>query len=175
MSKDDLWFKVFTVYQKDPNLLDKWVEMITSDPIKALEIARRYVVDEIRPNALTLGFSPQVLVAILSINYPKPVIVVTSPEVLHGVIPAAKHSYLILNIYREKGLIGEIYEVPMAPTKEYPPSKVVLDAYNILSKLDVEVIDISGGTQLIAIAATRTGKKLSYTYPLGDRVKIYAL
>ena len=174
-SIDEIWFKAYTVYQKDPKILDKWLQTIVRNPIKALEIAKELTVAETIPDTLTLGFSPQILVAILAVNYPNPVKVITSPEVAQGTHLAARYSHQTLTIYKEIGLVKRIETTPMAPTNQLAPKQVIEEIKKALKKLNPKIIDISGGTQLVAIAIAQTEIQLTYTYPNGKQVKIYKI
>lgn len=171
--EENIWLKAFTVYQKDPSILRKWIELLKKDFHIALNIAKEYIDYEVIPDALILGFSPQVLVAILAVNYPKSITVITSPEVASGDISAARFSNDVLNLAKKAGLIKEIIVEPLAPSNSISPADIIRRISNDIASIDASIIDISGGTQLAAIAIARTGKKLSYTYPLGDRIKIY--
>ena len=170
-----IWFKVFTIYQKDPRLLGEWINIIRKDPVKALETARRLVDAEVVPDTLTLGFSPQILVAILSINYPGKVKVITSPEVVNGSIPAAKHSSEALKIFEEIGLIEEIITTSMTPAPNRSPREVLDGIRNAVRRANPRIIDISGGTQLVALAVAGEKLGISYTYPEGRIVRIYRI
>ena len=172
---DQIWFKAYTVYQKDPRILDEWLKVVEEDPIKALETARKLTVAEVIPDTLTLGFSPQILVAILAVNYPSPVNVITSPEVAQGTYPAARHSYKTLKVYSEVGLISQITITPMTPTEQFTPKQVIEEVKRTIEKIRPQILDISGGTQLVAIAAVQAKIKLTYTYPQGKQVKIYTI
>ncbi len=172
---DEIWFKAYTTYQKDPRILDKWLQIIRENPVKALETARKLTIAEAVPDTLTLGFSPQVLVAVLAVNHPNPVKVLTSPEVAQATHPAAKHSHQALRIYEEIGLIKQVETTPMTPNNQLTPKQVIEEVKKKLRKLNPKTIDISGGTQLTAIAITQTTNQLTYTYPHGKQVKIHKI
>ncbi len=171
----NIWFKAYTIYQKDPKVLDKWIKIVEENPIKALITAKELTTAEIIPDALTLGFSPQILIAILAVNYPNPVKVITSPEVAQGTHPVAKYSHQTLTIYKEIGLVKHIETTPMAPTNQLAPKQVIEEIKKALKKLNPKIIDISGGTQLVAIAIAQTKTQLTYTYPNGRQVKVYKI
>ena len=173
LSIPSIWFKVFTVYQKDPRLLSEWVSELKMDIHRALGIAKYLVEYDVVPEALILGFTPQVLVAICAVNS-KPITIVTSPEVTSGT-PPARYSYEVLEILREHGLIEKVIVTPLAPSETLTPVDIVNKLYKTLEEIDAETLDISGGTQLAAIAAMKTNKKITYTYPLGRKIKIYKL
>ncbi len=170
-----LWLKVFTVYQKDPNLLREWVTVIKRDVRSALELARGLVSYEAVPDTVTLGFSPQILVAVAAVNYPYPVKVVTSPEVVEGRVPAASFSHEVLEALKDAGLVKGVWSAPMAPRPGLPPRKVIELVRGAIEEAGPKILDISGGTQLAAIAAALTGVPLTYTYPLGNRVMIFLI
>lgn len=170
---DPVWFKAYTVYQKDPRVLDEWLKVVEENPVKALEMARKLTVAEVVPDTLTLGFSPQILVAVLAVNYPNPVKVITSPEVAQGAHSAAKYSYRVLRIYSEVELISQIAVTPMAPTRQFTPRQVVEEVKKAIENVSPRILDISGGTQLVAIAAMQSKTRLAYTYPQGKQVRIY--
>lgn len=128
---------------------------------------------------MTLGFSPQPLVAALAARLSRGleprVTVVTSPEVAESRVPAARLSGRVLSAFREAGLVAEVRVAPMAPGPGTPPRAVMeslVEAFRALGGRGV--VDISGGTQLAAIAAVKSGlRRLSYTYPVGDHVEIH--
>mgnify|MGYP000424441259 CR=1 FL=1 len=125
------------------------------------------------PEVVVLGFSPQPLVAVLSLSG-RVDYVVTSPEVVLGNVSAARFSHRILGIYKSR--IGEVIEAPMAPTQSIPPLVVLEKLGKAFSKVKNRVVDISGGTQLAAIAAVKSGiEKLTYTYPNGEKLVIYPI
>ena len=170
----DLWLRVYTVYQKDPSLLSRWVDMVVGDLDSALEFARRYTTFDVAPDTLLLGFSPQILLAVVSVNN-RGVRVVTSPEVWVKPISPAMHSYRLLRLLVEKGLVEKVYTASFAPSPEKTPVDVIKEIEEAVRQAEPGILDISGGTQLAAIAASRTVSQLTYIYPLGDRVHIFKL
>jgi len=172
--ESEVWGRVYTVYSKDYSLLEEFVVLALRDPEGFLECARKYTLAlNVVPEVVVLGFSPQPLVAVLSlrgrVDY-----VVTSPEVVLGNVSAARFSHRILGIYKPR--IGEVIEAPMAPTQSIPPLVVLEKLGKAFSKVKNRVVDISGGTQLAAIAAVKSGiEKLTYTYPNGEKLVIYPI
>ncbi len=173
MVEQGIWFKVFTVYQKDPRLLSEWVEVVRSDVEQALEVARGLTEAEAVPDAVTLGFSPQILLAAAAVRYPRGLSVVTSPEVAEGSVPPARFSHELLKALSETGFISDVLVVPMAPKPTLPPPRVVAEVREVIESISPKALDISGGTQLVAIAAAESGAALTYTYPLGKVVRIF--
>ncbi len=161
-------------YSKDYNLIRKFVEKAVENPSEFLECAAKYTVHKgLIPDSLLLGFSPQPLIASLAlagrVKY-----VITSLEVLEGKIPPARFSHTILETYKDR--IDEIIVSAMAPSPSKPPVKVVEELVGRLSGIQVGVMDISGGTQLAAIAVYVAGiRRLTYTYPDGRNLVIYPL
>lgn len=172
----DLWLRVFCSYMKDYAAIEEWlgeVERLGLD--EALKVAGELV--EARgptPQAITLGFSPQILIASLALN-PR-VIVVTSPEVLEGKEPA-QLSHKALSLLKER--VVEVYSAPFAPSQSTGPGQVIEELaslFGMLRSRGVEVLDISGGTQLVPIAAVKAGvKKLTYAYPTGKKLIFHEL
>lgn len=175
MLVSNIWFKVFTIYQKDPRFLSEWVSLLKKDVYRAIKTARRFVEFDVVPEAVVLGFSPQILVAITAVNYPKPVLVLTSPEVAYCRVSQAKYSHEVLKLMEDNGLVKEVIVELLAPSNKASPVEIVRKLLRVMEKINATTIDISGGTQLVAIAASKTNKKLTYTYPLGTKVKIYEL
>ncbi len=172
---DPIWFKVFTVYQKDPRLLEEWIGFVEKDLDRALEIARGLTVAEERPDTVVLGFSPQILLAIASISRGG-VKVITSPEVWsRGGSGPGRFSHRLLKILYERGLVSMVVETPLAPSKDRRPSDIIQGLVDAIERIRPSIVDISGGTQLAAIAIARKVKVLTYTYPMGDHVHIYRL
>ncbi len=170
----DLWKYVFTSYVKDYTILEKWVEELEKlGPEAALEKARQFVLEsELVPDVITLGFSPQVLVGALAAKRGK-LIVITSPEVKQGRIRSAQLSHRILTLFKDyiekvivvdfvpKGDVGTFMEKLIGVFRELPKDTI---------------LDISGGTQLVAIAAVLAGKSmLTYSYPTDQGLKFYPI
>lgn len=160
----DLWLSVFCSYTKDYSAVERWLETLTKDSLK---VARRYVRAETAPDAITLGFSPQVLVAALSLK-PK-ITVITSPEVVDGRGPAAL-SHKALRLFED---LIELVIAPFAPSTKVGVPEVLSTLQSTLSRLkhSHEVLDISGGTQLVPLAAFKAGfRRFTYMYPTGKGV-----
>mgnify|MGYP000200340577 CR=1 FL=1 len=127
-----------------------------------------------RPNAITLGFSPQVLVGALALLPPGgKLLVITSPEVAAGVGPGAL-SKRALDFFSDR---AELFVAPFAPSPDRKPADVLAELVEALEEAreaGAEVLDISGGTQLVPLAALRAGfKKLTYAYPTGRKLVFY--
>ena len=180
----DMWRDVFCRYIKDPRLLSKFVEYVESVGVeKALREASRYIVVKgFVPNGLTLGFSPQIIVAVASarlVNDLDPKLhIITSPEVAEGSVDAAEHSNKMLTLFREQGLVKSLRVVRMSPSLERGVDEVLNEMTNAFREAlseGLEVLDISGGTQLVPIAAMRAGiRRMSYTYPDGSHMVIHS-
>ena len=170
----EIWFKVFTRYQKDPALIGEWVRLIKEDVRAALATARELVIAEAAPDALLLGFSPQILFAVASVSEGG-LDVITSPEVRDGSIPPARFSHEVLELLRAEGVVRGVVTVPMAPSPSLRPQEVVARVREAVESVSPRVLDISGGTQLAALGAAESRAGLTYTYPLGDRVGIFRL
>ena len=170
----DLWESVFLSYQRDPRLLERWVDEVLSDLEASLSRASSLVRVEERPDSMTLGFGPQVLVALVSVSE-GPIRVVTSPEVYGGTAPPARVSHRLLRAMEDEGLV-DVEVAPMVPAPDLPPADVVMELEEVMRRIGARVLDISGGTQLVPIAAVRADiKTLTYTYPRGDAVWVHAL
>ena len=170
-----IWFKVFTVYQKDPRLLEEWINIIEENLDKALEIARNLTFADERPDTIVLGFSPQILLAIASISR-NGIKVITSPEVWsHGESGPGRFSHRLLKILYERGYVSMVVETALAPTRDKRPSEVIQEVIEAIESIRPSIVDISGGTQLSAIAIARKIDRLTYTYPMGDHVYVYRL
>ncbi len=182
---EGIWKKAFCEYTKDPRVLQEFVEYIEARGVeKAVEEASRLiVVDRLVPDAITLGFSPQVLIAAAASRLVKGfeprIYVVTSPEVVEGKIPPSKQSHRVLTLFQEAGLVKKLLVSPMAPSPSTKPPLIIEKLTGLLRSLHsegVEVLDVSGGTQLVPLAAVKAGiKALTYTYPEGDHVTVYTL
>jgi len=171
-SINNIWFKAYTIYQKNPEILEEFIKHLRKNPEKALEEAKKITFAEEKPEAILLGFSPQPLIAALTVS--EKITVITSPEVYHATIPQAKYSHETLKIFKKK--ISETIVTPLAPKGETKPPQIVENLTKKLKKIKNKTLDISGGTQLAAIAAYIAGiRKLTYTYPLGEKVVIYRL
>jgi len=172
---EDLWAKVFCSYTKDQALTEKWLESVKSmGALEALRRARSLVEVKGRaPDAITLGFSPQVLVGALSLLEPgRKLVVLTSPEVVSGQGPA-RLSKLALTVFAE---LVELEVAPFAPSQELSPEDVIARLTQKLSEVKrrARLLDISGGTQLVPIAALRAGfSRFTYAYPNGRRLVFY--
>ena len=163
----NLWRSVFCSYTKDYSAIKRWLDSLTP---ASLEVARRYVRAEAVPDAITLGFSPQILIAALSLK-PK-ITVVTSPQVVQGEGPAAL-SHRALKLFEDR---VSVVVAPFAPSIDIDVLAVLSSLESAFSKLRAnhEVLDISGGTQLVPIAALKAGfKRFTYMYPTGDGVVFY--
>ena len=172
---DPIWFKVFTVYQKDPRLLEEWVSIVERDLDEAIDIARSLTIVEDVPDTVVLGFSPQILLALVSISR-NSIKVITSPEVWsYGKRGPGKFSHRLLKILYEYGYVSMIIETPLAPSGDRGPSEVIYAIIEAIEHIRPRVIDISGGTQLSAVAIARRLKTLTYTYPVGDHVHVFRL
>ncbi len=172
---EPIWFKVFTVYQKDPRFLEEWIGVVEKDLDRALEIARSLTVAEERPDTIVLGFSPQVLLAIVSISR-NSVKVITSPEVWsRGESGPGRFSHRLLKILYERGYVSVVVETALAPARDKRPSEVVRGVIEAIESVRPCIVDVSGGTQLSAIAIARKIDRLTYTYPMGDHVYVYRL
>ena len=182
---EGIWKKAFCEYTKDPRVIGELVEYVEKRGVeRAVEEASRLVmVEKLTPDAVTLGFSPQVLIAAtaakLATGKEPRVYVVTSPEVAEGRIPPAQHSHRLLTLFQQAGLIEKLLVAPMAPSPSVKPPTLIERLTGTLKSLreeGVQVLDISGGTQLVPLAAIRAGiKALTYTYPEGTHVTIYTL
>jgi len=171
----DVWLEVFTRYQKDPGLIAEWLRVVESDLGGAVERARSLVVPEAVPDTVTLGFSPQILFALAVLRWGEGLKVITSPEVAEGSVPPARFSHELLSLLRREGVVKEVVTAPMAPSPSVPPSEVVSRVRAAIEGVGPEILDISGGTQLAAIAAAESGARLTYTYPLGDVVHVFVV
>jgi hypothetical protein len=180
-----IWGKVFCNYTRDPRLLGEWIDYIRRvGAARAISEAAQMVnVEGFVADAITLGFGPQVLVAAAAARVKaglKPSLyVITSPEVVEGRIEPAKYSHMLLKMFESEGLIEKLHIVPMAPNNKLTASNVVnqlLEVFNLLRSSGIRVLDVSGGTQLVPLAALKAGiRKFTYTYPVGDSVIIYGL
>lgn len=172
----DIWLKAYTIYQKDPKILEEFVKYLEHDRERALREARSYtkaLTDP--PKAVTLGFSPQPLLAVLALNPGEKIFVITSPEVANAVTPPAHYSHKVLNIYRDRVVL---FTTLMAPTLEQPPNAVLSSLIEAFCSIKEKAtpLDISGGTQLAAIAAVKAGvRQLTYSYPQLNKLVIYPL
>ncbi|RLG46230.1 MAG: hypothetical protein DRO06_04750 [Thermoproteota archaeon] len=170
----DLWREVFLSYQRDPRLLREWAEEVAGDLDGALRRASSLVEAEERPDSMTLGFGPQVLVALASISEGG-LRVITSPEVYEGTVPPTETSHRLLKLMEREGLVAAEVAT-MVPGPDLPPADVVLELEEVMSRIGARVLDVSGGTQLVPIAAVRAGiETLTYTYPHGDLVRVHTL
>jgi len=164
----ELWRAVFCSYTKDCSAIEAWLKRVEEDPDRALKIARSLVEARVVPDAITLGFSPQVLVGALALK--GHLIVVTSPEVERGIGPASL-SRRALNIYEDR---VDLVIAPFAPSVQLGPREVLRELAEALSGLrarGAKVLDVSGGTQLVPIAAIMAGfEELSYAYPDGEKL-----
>lgn len=181
---DGLWARVFCKYNKNPVDVARWVAEVESNPQAAVEKARPAVEVEggRPPDAVTLGFSPQILVsavaARLNHGLDPAVAVITSPEVHRGTLQQAMLSNRTLRALREAGLVSAVLEARMAPAPGVPPVKVLEELRSAFRRANAMglsgIVDVSGGTQLVPIAALQESiRTLSYTYPEGERVAIY--
>lgn len=178
-----VWYEAFCTYNKDPSAIARFIEYVEKIGVeKAIDEATQYIkLYGEPPDGVTLGFSPQVLVAASAARRLRGLHpglhVVTSPEVYDGLTKAAEFSHRVLNIFGEQGLVRELYVAHMSPTSNISVELVVRELVEVLSKArsnGVTVLDISGGTQLVPIAAVKAGfGKLTYTYPDGKYVVIY--
>ena len=160
---------------KDYSLLEKWVSEIELSDIDVVLSLAKKLTEAINgtPDALTLGFSPQILVGIVALNDGN-VTVISSPEVIKGLIPPARFSYRILSYIKEHFDI-KIKEASFAPNNSISVEDIVKNLTNIFSSLNIQMLDISGGTQLVPIAAIKAKiKKISYSYPDGEKLKIFS-
>lgn len=164
----DLRKEVFLSYQRDPRLLEAWIDEVISNLGISLKKASSLVEVEERPDSMTLGFGPQVLLALASIS--EGVLrVITSPEVYGGSIPPARSSHRLLRALEAEGLV-EVRVAPMVPAPGLPHAEIVLGLKRVIRGLRAKTLDISGETQLVPIAAARSGVgALTYTYPRGGR------
>jgi len=179
----EIWREAFCTYTKDPSAIARFVEYVEKTGVeKAVEEAAQYIkLYGTAPDGITLGFTPQVLVAASAARKmqgldPK-LYVITSPEVHEGLVKAAEFSHKMLKVFQEQGLVRKLYISHMSPTSEVSADQVVKELVKALSEArasGVAVLDISGGTQLVPIAAVKAGfRKLTYTYPDGKYVVIY--
>jgi len=163
-----LWRFVFCSYTKDYSAIEAWLRQVEESPERALEVAKSLVEAKVMPDAITLGFSPQVLVGALALK--GHLTVVTSPEVERGIGPASL-SKRILNIYEDR---VDLVIAPFAPSAQLGPEEVLKELAEALSDLrakGAKVLDVSGGTQLVPIAAIMAGfEELSYAYPDGKKL-----
>jgi len=183
MSEAELWRRAFCTYTKEPGVLQAWVEHVERvGPEKAVEKAVRYIrVYGDAPDGVMLGFSPQVLLAAAAVQRMQgreaALVVVTSPEVVAGSVKAAELSHRVLVLFRESGLVKSLYTSIMAPSREVSVDRVLSELTGALLGArgeGVRVLDISGGTQLVPVAAIRAGlRRLTYTYPDGEYVVVY--
>ena len=168
----DLWKKIYCSYTKDYSELKRWVDLISEDPNGSLEIARKLTrAYGNPPDVITLGFSPQVLVGALSLK--KEIIVITSPEVEKGEGPGAL-SKALLDLFRDR---VQLKIAPFAPSPSISPDDVINELVKVfreVSNRGAKLLDVSGGTQLVPIAAIKAGfKSLSYAYPDGEMLSFY--
>ena len=167
---------MFCNYTKEKKKIKKWVvEIEQSDAETVLEYADKYVYGKVFPEAITLGFSPQILIA--SLCKRRSLTVITSSEVLNGSIRAAIPSHRVLMHFKD---YVKIYEAPFAPSSMFSPSKLINRLAEILIKLrtvdNLSVLDISGGTQLVPLAALKAGYKcFTYAYPNGRRIVFHEI
>jgi len=179
----EIWREAFCTYTKDPSTIARFVEYVEKTGVeKVVEEAVRYInLYGAAPDGVTLGFSPQVLIAISAARKmqslsPK-LYVITSPEVHGGLVKAAEFSHKMLKIFQEQGLVEKLYVTHMSPTSEISAEWVVRELVKTLQEAHangVAVLDVSGGTQLVPIAAVKAGfRRLTYTYPDGKYVVIY--
>ena len=172
----DLWLAVFCSYTKDYSAIEEWLdELETLGPEEALRRAKQLVrVSGRRPDAITLGFSPQVLVAALSLLKPgERLVVITSPEVVKGVGPG-RLSKRAIDMFSSR---LNVKVAPFAPSPEHSPSEVLRALRTVMAEIveaGARVLDVSGGTQLIPIAALEIGfEALTYAYPSGEALVFY--
>ena len=183
MPETELWKKAFLEYTRNQEVVSKWVNLALSQTIRrTVETAVDLVeVEQYPPDAVTLGFSPQVLIAALAARLkkglPPSITVVTSPEVERGEPRVAYNSHLILEAALKEGLVENLVITNMSPKPSLPPDKVIGEATSKLAKLkenNVGIVDISGGTQLIPLALIKAGiTSMTYTYPNGEKTIIY--
>ena len=172
----DLWLAVFCSYTKDYSAIEEWLdELETLGPEEALRRARQLVrVSGRRPDAITLGFSPQVLVAALSLLKPgERLVVITSPEVVKGVGPG-RLSKRAIDMFSSR---LNVKVAPFAPSLKHSPSEVLRALKTVMAEIveaGARVLDVSGGTQLVPIAALEVGfEALTYAYPSGEALVFY--
>jgi len=166
-----LWRSAFCSYTKDHKSIEAWLELVERGPDEALKAASKFIEARVMPDAITLGFSPQVLIGALALR--EHLTVVTSPEVERGLGPASL-SKRALDIYADR---VELVIAPFAPSPQLGPEEVLRKLADALSNLrakGIRVLDISGGTQLVPIAAIKAGfDELSYAYPDGEKLIFY--
>ena len=174
----DLWLAVFCSYTKDYSAIDEWIGGLEAlGPEEALRRAKQFVrVSGRRPDAITLGFSPQVLVAALSLLKPEErLVVITSPEVVRGVGPG-RFSKRAIDMF--SGRLS-IKVAPFAPSPKHGPSEVLRALRTVMAEVveaGARVLDVSGGTQLVPVAALEAGfEALTYAYPSGEALVFYEL
>jgi len=172
----DSWLAVFCSYTKDYSAIEEWLdELETLGPEEALRRARQLVrVSGRRPDAITLGFSPQVLVAALSLLKPgEKLVVITSPEVVEGVGPG-KLSKRAIDMFSSR---LNVKVAPFAPSPKHGPSEVLRTLRTAMAEVveaGARVLDVSGGTQLVPVAALKVGfEALTYAYPSGEALVFY--
>jgi len=183
VSEAELWRRAFCTYTKEPGVLQAWVEHVERvGPERAVEEAVRHIrAYGDAPDGVTLGFSPQVLVAAATVRRMQgreaALVVVTSPEVLACSVKAAELSHRVLALFRESGLVKSLYTSLMAPSRDVSVDRVLSELTGALLRArsdGVRVLDISGGTQLVPVVAMRAGlRRLTYTYPDGEYVVVY--
>jgi len=174
--RKDIWLKVFCSYTKDRSDVKAWLDEVEAlGQERAIEVARKLTEARGRPpDAITLGFSPQVLVGALALLPPgRRLYVITSPEVAAGKGPGAL-SKRALDLFADQ---VELLVAPFAPSQEKMPSEVVealAEALRRVRQAGAEVLDVSGGTQLVPLAAVRAGfRMLTYAYPTGQKLVFY--
>ncbi|MEM0191722.1 MAG: hypothetical protein QXJ48_01060 [Candidatus Korarchaeum sp.] len=171
-SVGELWKEVFCSYTKDLSRIREWADSVFKSPDESLEIARKLTRAYGRfPDAITLGFSPQVLVGALALR--DNIIAVTSPEVWRGEGQGAL-SKALLDAFSDR---VRVELAPFAPSSATPPDEVIRGLREVFGKLKeegVKLLDISGGTQLVPIAAILAGfRSFSYAYPDGNFLSFY--
>jgi len=170
-----LWIRVFCSYTRDYVAIGEWLlDVEEMGPEETIRQAKKLVETRGRPpDAITLGFSPQVLVAALALRGP-PLVVVTSPEVKLGKKSMALLSHNALKIFRD---YVDLVVAPLTPSGPMGPEDIIMNLADVLSGVrarGAKILDVSGGPQLVPIAALRAGfRHLTYAYPTGQKVVFY--
>ena len=170
MDRRELWIKAFTGLYRPSWVEEAWLRDIERDPLGALELARGMVEALESPDTVVLGLDPRPLVAALAEG--GRVTVLAEREVLRGAFEAALASHRVLEAFR--GLV-EVLEVRLHPAPGEDPRRLMGEAEALMDRLRPEVVDVTGSSALMALAASTRARALTYTYATGEVVRIAPL